>query len=770
MGEQLRRAMTVTIRGMALALAIIFVTSIATGWLYWARGAVAGWPGPHVTDALPLDELAGHDSVPLMVYLAAFGIAGVALGLLARALRFDRLRAGLFLACGVGTWLLLADAFSLVIVRQVPAGQAIRAAAGLQPVFLAAALAGASGAVLGRNVRSNHVPVLAWLVAAGGLVDLVSALFPRAEVPPWLMVGFATGVVQPVAHVLLVPAGALLLIAWRGLARRNRRAWYLAVALLGLSALLQLLRGPDYAAAVVTLLVAVALIARRHDFPFRGDPAARSSALLRGGAMLMLAVAYGILAQWVQRTAAGLPFSLGRATVDTARALVGQMPRDFDVLPGGEFARWLPFSVMSFVAVGLIWAAGVWVRPWRQRLFPDAERRRQAAQIVRRWGDDTLAPFALRSDKDWFFAGRAVIAYRVIGSIALVSGDPIGPPEDAGPALDAFLARARARGWHVGVLGASRRYLQAYRDRGLHPLYHGDEAVIDTGRFSLDGRPMRAARQATHRVERHGYQAQVVTAGDLSPELRGELLATERAWLKGGARKGFSMELDSLFRLDGDNAVFVIGRDAQQHVAGFLHLAVCAGQSLSMSTMPRRPGTPNGLDAWLVANAVSWARDHEFAHISLNFCPFAGLLGADQALPRAQRLQRRALLQLKRALDLQLDNLLRFNRQFMPSWNPRYVVVERWPDLPRTVITAMAAEGYLPHAWLVRGRRWSPAPAEHDAGWPLPFTPVEIDPTVSPVAATRVQPAGQDALHPAGQDALHPAGQDALHPAGQDRR
>src|SRR3979411_114767 len=126
MGEQLRRAMTVTIRGMALALAIIFVTSIAPGWLYWARGAGAGWTGPHVTDALPLDELAGHDSVPLALYIAAFGIAGVALALLARVLRFDRLRAGLFLACGVGTWLFLADAFSLIIVRQVPAGQAIR--------------------------------------------------------------------------------------------------------------------------------------------------------------------------------------------------------------------------------------------------------------------------------------------------------------------------------------------------------------------------------------------------------------------------------------------------------------------------------------------------------------------------------------------------------------------------------------------------------------------------------------------------------------------
>ncbi|HEY6278976.1 MAG TPA: hypothetical protein VIX86_21910, partial [Streptosporangiaceae bacterium] len=353
MGEQMRRAVTVAIRGMALALAIIVVTSIATGWLYWARGAVTGWAGPPVKDALPLDELPGHDSVPLGIYLAVFGIAGAGLGLLARALRFDRLAAGLILACGTGGWLLLADAVSLFAVRQVPAGQAIRAAAGLQPVVLAAALAGVGGTILGRNLRPARAPVLAWLVAAVGVADLVSALFPHAGPSACLVAGFAPCAVAPVARALLVPASALLLIAARGLARGSRRAWCLTVALLSLSALLQSLRGPHYAAALVAMLTVLALVARRHDFPYRGDPAAQPPALLRLVAMLVLALAYGTLAQWVQRAAAGLPFHLGRALPDSAWALAGQMPRDFDVLPGGEFALWLPFSVMSIAAVGL---------------------------------------------------------------------------------------------------------------------------------------------------------------------------------------------------------------------------------------------------------------------------------------------------------------------------------------------------------------------------------------------------------------------------------
>ena len=60
-------------------------------------------------------------------------------------------------------------------------------------------------------------------------------------------------------------------------------------------------------------------------------------------------------------------------------------------------------------------------------------------------------------------------------------------------------------------------------------------------------------------------------------------------------------------------------------------------------------------------------------------------------------------------LPLQLDNLQTFNRQFGAEFHPRYVVVERLTDLPRVVVAAMAAEGYLPFAERVRG--WSTATA-----------------------------------------------------------
>ena len=168
--------------------------------------------------------------------------------------------------------------------------------------------------------------------------------------------------------------------------------------------------------------------------------------------------------------------------------------------------------------------------------------------------------------------------------------------------------------------------------------------------------------------------------------------------------------------------------------------------------MPRLAEVPNGFTSWLIVEAVSWARDHGYKHLSLNFSPFASLLAADGQLAAGQRLQRRVLLRVKQLLALQLDNLLRFNEQFGPLRQPRFIVLESRADLPRVALAAMAAEGYLPFAGLVRGRGWSVPDAVPDgpAGGGLPPAGGELalaGAGPAPVAATAqigYRPAGSE--------------------------
>ena len=675
-----------------LAFAIVVA---ATGWLYLIQPH-SRLPGPPLPDALPLDELSKRSAVPLLVFLVVWGTAALLLGLVARIARAERLTAGLLLALGVGGWTYLVTGVSLLIVRQVPADQAFRAAAAMEAVYVPAVLAGAAGAVMGRAhvaPRRRSPLVLSWFVAAAGLLGVLDALVPHGRHA--LIGALAPERVHGVSTALIAPLGLALLVTARGLARRKRRAWQVAVALLCLLVVLHLQHGFGYA-AIGTLLVALALVARRTDFDAPGDPEAHPRILLRAALFAAVTVGYGFAALWVNRIMADQQFTLLFALRETGRAALGLNARGSAHL-AGTFGEWFPISVLLLVLAAAAKLLVDWLAPWRYRHRQELRERRLTRDLVAAWGADTLAPFVLRGDKSYFFAEdeTAFLAYKVVGGVAIVSGDPIGPPDAVSQLVGRFIAFAHERGWRIAILGASEAALETYAAHGLHALYHGDEAVIDTSAFSLEGRPIRKVRQSVHRLERAGYTAEMRRPSEIDAGVRAQLEALAKEWRGAQPQRGFVMALDTLFRLDDDQAVFLIGRDASGLAVGFLHFAVCRrGSALSLSSMPRLRSTPNGFNEWLICVAVAWAREQGLERVSLNFAPFAALLAPEAELSRLQRVERHALLRLKGRF--QLDNLLLFNRKFFPSWQRRFVVYERRLDLPRVGIAALAAEAYLP--------------------------------------------------------------------------
>jgi lysyl-tRNA synthetase class 2 len=671
------------------------VVLAAMGWLYVIQPH-SKLPGPPIADALPLDELSRRSAVPLFVFLAVWVAAASLLGWIAYAGHAERLTAGLLLALGVGAWAYLQTGVSLLIVRQIPAHQAFHAATGETAVYVPAILAGIAGAAGGR-ARSTGKPrsplVLAWFVAAAGLLGVIDAVTPDNR--DALIGAVAPEQVHGVSEALVAALGLALLVAARGLARRKRRAWQVAVAILFSLVALHLQHRFGYG-AIATVLVAVALVARRSDFDAPGDPETQPRLVLRATVFATAIFAYGFVALWLNRVMADQPFTLPFALREIGRGAVGVNARGSDHL-SGIFGEWFPISLLllTVCAAGLLLIA--WVAPWRYRHALEAHHRRLTRDLVSAWGVDTLAPFVLRGDKSYFFNTEetAFVAYKVVGGVAIVSGDPIGPPNRFEELVGAFLQFARARGWRVAILGASEQALDLYREHGLHALYHGDEAIVETSAFSLEGRAIRKVRQSVHRLERAGFTAAALPPSAISATEREELERLLRAWRGTQPERGFVMALDTLFRLDDEHALFVVGRAPDGSVAGFLHFAVCRrGSALSLSSMPRLRTTPNGFNEWLVCLAIEWAREHGFAQVSLNFAPFAALLAPEADLSRLQQVERRALLRLKG--HFQLDNLLLFNRKFFPKWQPRFVVYEKRLDLPRVGIAALAAEAYLP--------------------------------------------------------------------------
>jgi lysyl-tRNA synthetase class 2 len=675
---------------------LLLVAIASTGWLYLVNPAL---PGPHVGMALPLDELARHSSASLLWYVVVWGAAGALLGAYARWARVDRLTAALVFGVAVAAWSYLQTGVSIAVVRQVSAQDAFDVAARLGAVYLPAAVVAVAVAAIATARRTVRAPgLVALLVGVGAALNLLHAVLPGENAG--LLRNVTPDAVGPLAHAAGVVASVALLVAARGLARGRRRAWEVAVTVAALSVTLHVLHGINNG-TLASVVILVLLVARRQDFDGPGDVSTRVVVLSRLLLSVTTIAAYGVAVLWIHRIEADRPFTLRFAFDEIARGVFGLHLAGSPHF-AGHFGDWFPLSLVLLASTATAWTLAGWFAPWRHRVLQEHRERDLATALVHAWGIDTLAPFVLRADKSYYFTPdeAAFLAYRVVGGVAIVSGDPIGPPERFDELIARFVAFAHERDWRLAILGVSEQWLPLYQRHGLHALYHGDEAVVDVGSFSLEGRAIRKVRQSVHRLEREGYVARVLRPSEIDARLRDELEALARAWRGDAPERGFVMALDRLFRLGDGDAVFVVGFGPDGRAAGFLHFAVSSvGRSLSLSSMPRLRDTPNGFNEWLIVETIAWARAHGIDAVSLNFAPFAALLAPEAELSGLQEVQRRALLTLKGRF--QLDNLLTFNRKFAPRWQRRFVVYERRRDLPRIGIAALAAEAYLPF----QGRR-----------------------------------------------------------------
>ncbi len=538
--------------------------------------------------------------------------------------------------------------------------------------------------------RTDSLPALAALAAlVAGVVNLVSAATPNSGWRHRFLLRNVESLDEiRLFHALALPAAAALIVTAFYLYRRRRGALNVAVGLLVTLGVLNLVKGLDFEESVWSFAAAGLLWSGRGAFHVRHDPVGLRSALLR-----VPAVIAGTVVLIVSSVALAAPneASFGdilRAAGDAAMWQPGPLAFHDDV------SR-LPLAVSLLALGALLTIAYLVFRPLAApRSLPDAEARRAARQLVRRYGTDTLAFFKLRRDKQYLFdpAGNAFLAYRIENGVLLCSGDPIGPPAALPKLVSEAVAYAERRGLKLAASGVSEELVPLWRQAGLRALYIGDEAIVETGGFSLEGRAIRKVRQSVARLEKSGYTTELVDVSHLDERTLCELEAVTERWLAGAAERGFSMSMDSLRTERGAGGVVLITR-AERRIRGFLHLVPSYGRpAMSLSSMRRDRETPNGLTEFLVVRAIEALHQRGVEEISLNFAAFARVMHGPRG--RVERL-------LGRIVGLanpyfQIESLYRFNAKFFPRWEPRYLLYEGALGLPRAALAVMWAEGQLP--------------------------------------------------------------------------
>jgi lysyl-tRNA synthetase class 2 len=540
---------------------------------------------------------------------------------------------------------------------------------------------------------------LAYLV---GAMDLLTGLLHSWRVRLMQVTEVVPGALSDAAAAATVVSGVFLVVLGHSLKRRKRRAWRAAVGLLALSVALHVLKAEPLAA--LFSLVGLALMVRgRREFHALGDPTTRWRAVRAFVVLGLVSLVAGTLVVWLNRRdlVGGFPgpgdllTELVYGAVGVSGPLVFTRDRTGDIV----FTLLLALGLMTGLTT--IYLA---LRPPEPRpeLTDDDDRRLRA--LMQRHSD-SLAYFNTRRDKSvvWSPTGKAAVAYRVVSGVMLASGDPLGDPEAWPGAMEAFLEEARRHAWTPAVLGCSEQAGTVWvRETGFTALELGDEAVVDTTTFTLQGRPMRNVRQMVSRIERAGYAVDVTRVREVDPAARDEAMHDAAAWRSSDTERGFSMALGRLVDPASDpDCVFVTARQ-DGRVRAFLQFVPWGGDGMSLDVMRRDSTAEAGVNELMIATALQRAPELGVRRVSLNFAAFRSALERGERLGAGPvlRMWRRVLLFASRWL--QIESLYRFNAKFQPQWQPRFLVYPTASDLPRVGLASLEAEAFL--VWPKLGR------------------------------------------------------------------
>lgn len=611
-----------------------------------------------------------------ITWALAFGIAGYALGnslsvLLADVRRFEWYVAGAVL-------------LAVLVVGLSRRGDLRREVAILRRP--AQAVTDLSVMMFGLAHRASRLMVMypeariAAFVVALGFVGMLTALFQWRfvhvqAVEAWLPLEVSRG-----SRALMMLNGIGLIVIGRGLARRKKVAWGLAVVATALSAALHLGHAAAIGRAALSALLLAELVRQRHKFSARSDPVRFRHAIVAAPVLAIGFTVFGAV-------------SLHQLTREPVLHAAGQawqvaVLQDPSAEPHGRHARALVDSLRLLALASAAYLVLALLAPVALRGEPATEAER-VHDLAWNYGLDSLSYFAKQADKRHLVAGDAFIGFGVAHRVAVAAGDPVGRPDAIPGAIARFVELCRTNDWIPVFYEVSPRHLEDYKRAGLQSFKVGEEAVVQLASFTLQGSRIANVRHTITKTKKEAPDLSVVEYRREvpDPEIDEQLEEISDEWLAGkrGVEMGFNLGVFSVEELADKRTMLAMG--ANGRVYAFLTwLPYRGGRAVVLDAMRRRTSAPYGVIDFLIAESALLFKNEGLEALSLATAPLANI---DETLQSPYDRGVRLVFEHFSSF-YGYRSLFNFKKKFNPQWEGRYLVFPRADLLPRIAYALVA--------------------------------------------------------------------------------
>ncbi|KTR08715.1 bifunctional lysylphosphatidylglycerol flippase/synthetase MprF [Curtobacterium luteum] len=326
-----------------------------------------------------------------------------------------------------------------------------------------------------------------------------------------------------------------------------------------------------------------------------------------------------------------------------------------------------------------------------------AARERARALLLAGGGDTFGWMTTWLGNQYWFAAdGRAGVAFRRNGAVAVTVGGPFGWPDARERAMTDFARYCDDNGWTAAFYGVEADVAEHLTRQGWGTLPVAEDADFDPRTWTTTGKKKQDVRTAVNKARREGITATWSSWQDLHASTVRQIEAISEEWVAerelpemgftlGGVDEMRDPAVRTLVAQDAEGTVLAVTSWLPSHRDGRV-----VGWTLDV--MRRTEHAPNGVMEFLVASAAEQMRDAGVERLSLSAAPLAQVSDPEAPTDGVQNLLELVGGVLEPVYGFR--SLLRFKQKFGPDLHP---LVLAYPDpvaLPAIGIAVVRA--YLP--------------------------------------------------------------------------
>jgi phosphatidylglycerol lysyltransferase len=247
----------------------------------------------------------------------------------------------------------------------------------------------------------------------------------------------------------------------------------------------------------------------------------------------------------------------------------------------------------------------------------------RAAEIIRRFGRETVAFQGLESQFQHWFDGASVVSFVDTGGAWVAGGAPVGPPDEIAAVARRFCEAAALASRRACFFGAERAFVDA---TGFPAAIVGEQPVWDTARWDDVLASAPSLRYQLRRASHKGVTVRRVMPGELAEgsELRTRITTLAAAWweTRKMAPMRFLVAVEP-FTFAADRTTLIAERDGAVIGIGSA-VPVAARGRLFVEDFLRADDAPNGTVELIVDGAMRCAHADGYRELTLGLAPLAG--------------------------------------------------------------------------------------------------------------------------------------------------